>query len=116
VIIALFALGVLLSGCGGSNSNAQPERPTLLGPHKSAPPSVIPKVVPPRLLQERLRNNGQQSDLLCTSRLFAEGRGATTIVKTCFLSVSHSEVKPTASSLHRYSERDGSQLTISPVP
>jgi hypothetical protein len=92
VIAALFALSLLLSGCGGSNAKAQPKRSALVLPHKPASPSRVPHVIPnlvrPRLIEKPYPNNRQQPGLRCTSRLFAEGRGTGTTVKTCFLSAS----------------------------
>jgi hypothetical protein len=85
VTACLAGLVVSLSGCGGSASNGQPEPRAPLGPQSSRPPQVVPKAVKPRLLKDRLPDTWHQPGLRCTFRLFSEGSGAATTVKTCFL-------------------------------
>ena len=85
VTACLAGLVVSLSGCGGSASNAQPERRAPLRPQSSGPRQVVPNVIKPRLLMDRLPDTWHQPGLRCTFRLFSEGSGVATTVKTCFL-------------------------------
>ena len=76
---------LLLSGCGGSHSDAQTQGSIAPTTQPKSQPPHVPHVVPPGPLQRQLPNTWPQTGLHCTFRLFSDGSGTTTVGR-CLLS------------------------------